>query len=87
MSAESWMVSPTCSLHKDLSSYCRCVVEVKVTFFDALTMITFRIRKPKQPLLQVPILLVPEAESNIQKPVRIGYAGNAILSPAECSGS
>ncbi len=64
-------------------TYRRGVVEVKMTFLDALTMVSLRIGKPKQPLFQEIILLIPEAEGDIHEAVRIRDTRDTVLSPAE----
>jgi len=60
---------------------------VKVTLLDALSVIPLWVAKPKQSLFQEIILLVPEAEGNINKAVRVRDTRDAVLSPAKGSRS
>jgi hypothetical protein len=41
------------------------IIQVKVSFLDALTMISLRIRQSKQALFQEVVLLIPEGKSDI----------------------
>lgn len=69
------------------SAYRRGVIEMEMAFLDTLSMIALWIGETKESFFQEVILLVPEAEGDVDEPVRVGDSGNSILTPAECSRS
>ena len=62
-------------------------IQVKIIFFDVLTVIALAIGQAEQPLLEDRVLAVPQGESETQPLMVIAKAGEAVLAPMVSAGA
>ena len=58
---------------------------MEMTLLNAFSMIALRVRQPKESLFKERVLLVPEAECNIDEAVSVRNTCDTILSPTKRS--